>query len=308
MGQCRRPGRIKNSFPISHGILTSLHSGTRGARAYSLSTLDANIGYSQYLLQYYDDPRQKFLPNRTEALDVYIEYADLNLRDQIRKDSDIPIQFVYEAANCRIFYTPATFYNMKNLWQYAADAIWTNSSLCVTNSTGYASTNGTNTVGPPSIVVPSVHAIKQDDPKTGNIIINMLNSPSLDGPNLAKSKAKTKKDYSFEGTPCPKGVCDSYGDYVCLDFYPACDPVTGKSTTIAACASRCYVNPGTCHNGGYCQPLHPEETQSETNQQLKVAKGYCDPIPSTCKVGTGTHAVKPGKPAPPSTGLNGNKS
>jgi hypothetical protein len=275
----------------------------RGAREYGIvDTLDNNIAYSQYLLQFYDDPRQNFLPNRTEALEVYVEYADLNLRDQIRKDSDIPVQFVYEAANCRIFYTPATFYNMSNLWQYAADAIWTNPSLCVTNSTGYASTNGTNTVGPPSAVIPDIHVIKPTDADLGSIIINMLNSPSVDGPGLDKTFIKTRRDNSFEGHPCPEGVCDAYGDFVCLSDYPTCDPVTGKATTIAACAGRCFVNPGTCSNGGFCQPLHPDDTQTETKAQLKVAKGFCDPIPGTCT--KGSNVVKPGKPAPPSTGLN----
>jgi len=284
-------------------------SMTRGARSYGiLDALDGNIGYAQYLLQFYDDPRQNFLPNRTEALDIYVEYADLNLRDQVRKGSDIPLQFVYEAANCRIFYTSSTFYNQSNLWQYAADAIWTNPSLCVANSTGYASTNGTNTVGPPSEVIPSVHAIKSNDPQVGNIIINMFNAPSVDGPGLDKGINKVRSDYFIEGTPCnADGGCDFPDDFICLTDYPSCDTTTGKSTTVHACVGRCYVNPGFCQNGGYCQPLHPEETAGETKKQLKVAKGYCDPIPGQCRISTGTKTVKPGKPAPPSKGLNGNK-
>ncbi|MCJ1306602.1 hypothetical protein MMC25_000245, partial [Agyrium rufum] len=66
--------------------------------------------------------------------------------------SDVPVQFVYEAADCRIFFTPQTIYNYTNLWSYAADATWQNPALCVSGSTGYATTraNPYNATKPPS--------------------------------------------------------------------------------------------------------------------------------------------------------------
>ncbi|KAF7956395.1 hypothetical protein EAE96_003736 [Botrytis aclada] len=125
-------------------------AGSRGARDYDTSTLDANIDFTQKLLQNQSSTDATFLPNRTEQLSVFVYFADINLRDQVREDEEIPLQFAYEAADCRIYYTPQTVYNYTNLWQYAADAIWKNSSLCVQDSTGYSSTsqNSTNFVGP----------------------------------------------------------------------------------------------------------------------------------------------------------------
>lgn len=66
--------------------------------------------------------------------------GSFNLRDQIRQNETFPLQFAYEAADCRIFFTPETFNNYTALWMYAANAIWTNSSLCVPGSTGHPST------------------------------------------------------------------------------------------------------------------------------------------------------------------------
>lgn len=132
---------------------------SRGAAAYDVQdTLDADIALAQLLLEEDNQPSD-FLPNRTtEGPGMSILYAQINIRDQIRKGDTIPVQFTYEAANCRIFYTPQTFYNYAALWKYAADAIWSNPALCVKNSTGYA-VNGSDTTGPPTELLP--HQVQQ---------------------------------------------------------------------------------------------------------------------------------------------------
>ncbi|KAK7718646.1 hypothetical protein SLS64_002606 [Diaporthe eres] len=125
----------------------------RGARSYSLSVLDANIGFAQDLLASAGSNEANFLPNRSTANDVYIVDAGVNLRDQVRKDDGTPLQFTYEAADCRIFWTPKTIFNYAALWQYAADAIWSNTTLCVSGSTGY-SNNGSQTAADESPAPP----------------------------------------------------------------------------------------------------------------------------------------------------------
>ncbi|KAI3323720.1 hypothetical protein HD806DRAFT_72048 [Xylariaceae sp. AK1471] len=114
---------------------------TRGARSMSTFILDNNIDVTQDLLN--DSPDAHFLPNRTEALDVYILGSSINLRDQVRKGNTTPLQFAYEPADCRIYFTPQTIFNYTALWQYAADAIWTKPALCIAGSTGILPTNST---------------------------------------------------------------------------------------------------------------------------------------------------------------------
>lgn len=113
---------------------------SRGAREYGITdNLNDNNAFAQYVLQDNDQPYD-FLANRIEAIDAVITYPQSNLRDQARKWGTTPVQFVYEVANYRIFSIPKTWYDYTSLWQYAAGAIWTNTSLCAKDSTGYATT------------------------------------------------------------------------------------------------------------------------------------------------------------------------
>ncbi|KAI2631838.1 hypothetical protein GGR54DRAFT_1998 [Hypoxylon sp. NC1633] len=50
-------------------------------------------------------------------------------------DSKTPLQFLYEPANCRFFYTPNMIHNPELVWQYASSATWTDpDGLCVQGS------------------------------------------------------------------------------------------------------------------------------------------------------------------------------
>ncbi|PKY00846.1 hypothetical protein P168DRAFT_285003 [Aspergillus campestris IBT 28561] len=107
--------------------------GTRGAASYSARRLDRDISTAQNI----DRSTRGQFPDR--RYDFFTTGFTINLRDQIRsgddEESPTPLQFQYEAADCRIFYTPKTWYNYTNLWTYAADAIWSDPGLCVATST-----------------------------------------------------------------------------------------------------------------------------------------------------------------------------
>jgi hypothetical protein len=209
-------------------------SGSRGARLYSTDTLDANINFTQVILSLESPPSPNvtFLPNRTQALDVYVTYASINLRDQVRNTSTIPIQFAYEAADCRIFYTPQTIYNYTALWQYAADAIWSKPSLCVSGSTGFATTgtNRTDFTGPPASVSSSATNLTTylKSLNTSSLpCLTKLNDGILDG-GLRISNFNT-------GKPCTTTADCNPGS--------ACAPVTtcltsGKQGVQKQCVSR----------------------------------------------------------------------
>jgi hypothetical protein len=264
---------------------------SRGAAAYQLDSLDNRIGVAQQILQNGSNPSSaNFLPNRTTATDVWVTYADINLRDQIRKGGNIPLQFVYEAATCRIFYTPKTFYNYTALWAYAADAMWSNPSLCVKDSTGYSTTGATNTTAPPSSVLPSPKSSSTADPKIGSIIMSVLegSSPEENSPILDSGTITKNSKLIDEGKPCDTGKCPT-SDYFCLQTSLGCDkdkqPIKGSY-----CVPICNPNTGgktvnACTNFGVCLPLKqdvPGFTKSAQFQKVPVGSGYCDPPIPAC--------------------------
>lgn len=66
--------------------------------------------------------------------------ASANVRNNIRLDDDTvtPLQFVYEAADCRLFYTAPMLAMQSLVWSAAYNSMWKNGS-CVAGSTGHPS-------------------------------------------------------------------------------------------------------------------------------------------------------------------------
>jgi hypothetical protein len=63
---------------------------------------------------------------------------NVNARDGIRKDdwSMTPLQFVYQEADCRIFYTPQMTVDISAMWKAVADAKWLGKEKCVAGGLG----------------------------------------------------------------------------------------------------------------------------------------------------------------------------
>jgi hypothetical protein len=55
--------------------------------------------------------------------------------------TDTPLEFLYEAADCRLFYTTATYMDPVKFWKMAIDAKW-GSGKCVPGSTGHSTAIG----------------------------------------------------------------------------------------------------------------------------------------------------------------------
>ena len=114
------------------------NGGVRGALDYSSSALATDISLA--LQKAPNNASKASLPSST---DFGIQFSGtVNLRDQVRANETFPLQFAYEAADCRIFYTRETFNNFTALWMYAAEAAWGDGSLCVPGSTGHPSASG----------------------------------------------------------------------------------------------------------------------------------------------------------------------
>ncbi len=66
---------------------------------------------------------------------------NVNFRDGIRdadlpNAQDVPLQFVYEAADCRILYTKEMTYDVTAIWKAAADTAFNGNSHCIAGSIG----------------------------------------------------------------------------------------------------------------------------------------------------------------------------
>ena len=63
--------------------------------------------------------------------------AGVNTRDglPLNDTEGVALQFVYEEADCRLYYTPEMTVDITSLWQAAADAQWGDSGKCVTGGT-----------------------------------------------------------------------------------------------------------------------------------------------------------------------------
>lgn len=72
-------------------------SGSRGASIYHTTDMDVDIQFTQEILEdsiFDDNPASPhFLPNRTTELKVLVTYASINLRDQVRPNETVPLQF-----------------------------------------------------------------------------------------------------------------------------------------------------------------------------------------------------------------------
>lgn len=63
----------------------------------------------------------------------------VNARDGIRQGdaTETPLQFVYEPADCRIFYTPEMVVSEEAVWKTVADTVWGGQDACVAGSNDF---------------------------------------------------------------------------------------------------------------------------------------------------------------------------
>lgn len=187
-------------------------SGTRGAQIYLAQNIDDDISVTEIL----NATTTELLPNRTT--DTWIEFLSVNLRDQVRREDfeadGTPVQFLYDAADCRIFYTADTWFNYSQLWRYAVRAIDDPLSLCVKGSTGFAYTSVTGLTTTPPISSPKSDYNASLTYGTSNQFTNFL-PPNLELAKYMQSSVNsgltrvptTKKACNNHGKECTPGRC-----------------------------------------------------------------------------------------------------
>jgi hypothetical protein len=174
-------------------------SGVRGSQVYSTDSMQEIFS----AITSVNASNAPFFPsadNYNPPINVDVESVEFNIRNQIRRSApDVPLQFTYQAADCRIFYTAAMLADYSVLWQTAADALWSNNSLCVKGSTGHPSAgNITSLEAPNSTTSETRSATGTETPRPSGTTINSQSSANILG--------------------CAFRLC---GFGVCADFCPA---------------------------------------------------------------------------------------
>ncbi|KAI3329982.1 hypothetical protein F4824DRAFT_354112 [Ustulina deusta] len=251
-------------------------SGSRGAREYGIDVLDENINFVQLIL---NSSEANFLPNRTEANDVYITYASVNLRDQIRRNETTPLQFSYVPADCRIYFTPQTVYNYTNLWTYAADAIWNNTKLCVPGSTGHTDSDNSRT------------ALNISDTQSPMFTLDLDNIAIPT--NLPSPDELTDDNFSRRIATISLAKCLS--DKTCEDPSTVCQKVRNCRTASPSfrCVPMCYGAGSQCNVGLRTGKCHATNYYRQTVGSQTVVQGWCVVSDLPACMGIGKQIIAP---------------
>ncbi|KAL8996312.1 MAG: hypothetical protein Q9169_004151 [Polycauliona sp. 2 TL-2023] len=242
-------------------------AGSRGSRDYESDDLDIDVWGAASL----NASVSAQLPDRD--IDFYLDTATVNYQDQIRRGENFPLQFSYEAANCRIYHTVDTIFNMSALWSHAARAIWTDPSLCVKHSTDHPSSNSkeTDTIGP-SPADKASWTIPSSPPSISSTIHN--NNISIPLSDLAYDQEPETAISGREGADCPPNNPGYCKELACVqapwcspkgEFYPEqyqCVRLTKDSCSKGQVPGRgnCKLNrSGKCD---YCKPKVPITSQT----------------------------------------------
>jgi hypothetical protein len=255
-------------------------SGTRGAREYSSDSLDYDVQQLNDTLG--DVDAWSEFPRRDDT-GMWINYASFNVRDQMRENEETPLQFKYDAAQCRIYYTLDNVYNMTRLWRDAATATWDDQSLCVEGSTGYAP-------GPDNTEIKSPPPRKAQSPVLDSDAINKVgfqvnSTGGLDGIGTRKSTTNVGDLVPCDAkTPCksPKkclpvpAVCPK-GGYVWPEFQPTfCLPPCSTGGRATAC--ECNGDQRSANTkSNVPSGLRREQATTNGRGLSNKADGFCSP-------------------------------
>lgn len=196
-------------------------SGTRGAASYLSRNIDIDYNVLRDTIQ--DTEAANRLPLTFDP-DMRLNIAQINIRDQMRENNTYPLQFIYDASDCRIFYTLKNVYNMTQLWRDAATATWADDSLCVLDSTGYSDKVPKSPI-PHNYTAPSLPT--GDNERPGDI-----SNGHLDGKSPKEIKLKSCED-DHDCKPLGKicqsldSTCSHYPYMVCVD---PCNSYDGDRT------------------------------------------------------------------------------
>ena len=121
--------QVQGMWPIAQMIDFAVLHGTTSQQSYFQDTYGTALQKAAYQAL-----------DRAALGGEFTVSATVNFRNNIRKDDDseTPLQFVYEAADCRFFYTAPMYSKQELVWDQTYSLAW-GDGTCVTGSTGQVS-------------------------------------------------------------------------------------------------------------------------------------------------------------------------
>lgn len=245
-------------------------SGSRGARVYDASELDDDFSFVSNTIE--NNTAAALLPNRSDT-GVWVTSAGINIRDQVRENDLTPLQFKYEAADCRIYYTVNNVFNMTRLWRDAATAAWNDSSLCVEGSTGFPTARNTTSTQEPPERTAQAPTLDLDLDNA-----EFVNFAGNDTGGLAAGGSRPTGDITgcSSSTQCNGAQC-----------LPTVIICNGVRTSVNACLPRCSSADPSCPGSSDC--FYEAALTSKLNAvagrnavlKRPVQQGHCRPRAAT---------------------------
>jgi hypothetical protein len=245
-------------------------AGSRGAASYSADLIDDDIEFGRDI----SDEAVATLPDVREP-DMVTYFLGINLRDQIRENEKTPLQFKYEAADCRIYYTLANVLNMTQLWRDTVAAIFDDNSRCVEGSTGFSTTNNTSPKPPPKL---------EADPPVFDAPL-LYQAGFNENPDGGIQAAKGPSARTNDIVLCSAGACQAPAR--CVQVTVTCS--SGKTIKPFACLPPCQNRLGSNGCKGTCKNLNIAESKNNAvngqsfGQDLR--SGQCFPNIGTTSLG-----------------------
>lgn len=158
---------------------------------------------------------------------VFTAAFGINLRDQVRPDDPVPLQFKYEPADCRIFYSLANAFNFTRLWSDAVIAAFDDNSMCVDGSTGFSRSSNDVPKSATNIPLSLSFDIAQPDAALFDENLDQSGGPQ----NSEQAAQSFSIQYCSSAGTCPSPQvqkCESVQATICgiLDTYNLCLPQT----------------------------------------------------------------------------------
>ena len=272
-------------------------SGSRGALIYSAGAITSDISLAVSI----DNTVASRLPTKRDDSGMYVIQASLNLRDQVRPRDLTPLQFQYLPADCRLYWTFKTAYNMTRLWETVSSAAFDDSStVCVEGSTGHAKPK------PNSLPAATLPTVPEFDPAEDDVAdITFVDDPDLASSNgLQAGRSRRLADLS-NVTPCNPSLgsknCVDGG--TCQPIPMECDATRQGKEYVYACVGSCVSNDMVCEDDARATPM-----MCFVQNPGKPVESKANRVKGTGKTGTGGESIKLGKngvciPKNPTTAL-----